>query len=358
MRRNGGNVANRVVIGGYMLGALALTAGYYAYPQGHLILWSVIGASSAAAIVLGVRTHRPRRRLPWWLLAAGNLVFAAGGALYSGFHLVNGLLQIAGVVLLVRAMTGGRDRSSLVDSLIVTLGVGLLSWIFLIGPYAVAPDLSLLEKVVSVSCPLSDVLLLAVVFRLVGAARRSPAVVLLAAGCAGLLAADASYGVRQLGDSWRDGGPIDLGWLRFYPCWGLAALHPSMVRLTEPQVVREGEVSGRRLTVLALSAAIAPAVLLVETLRGAVRDGVVIAILSTLIFALVLTRLAGVVNRHRQALARERGLREAANALLLASDVAAVVAAGRTAVDDPPPAGAPPAGPFTRARGPPGTRVR
>ncbi|TML20996.1 MAG: EAL domain-containing protein, partial [Actinobacteria bacterium] len=270
----------------------------------------------------------------------------------------NGLLQIAGVVLLVRAMTGGRDRSSLVDSLIVTLGVGLLSWIFLIGPYAVAPDLSLLEKVVSVSCPLSDVLLLAVVFRLVGAARRSPAVVLLAAGCAGLLAADASYGVRQLGDSWRDGGPIDLGWIIFYTCWGLAALHPSMVRLTEPQVVREGEVSGRRLTVLALSAAIAPAVLLVETLRGAVRDGVVIAVLSTLIFALVLTRLAGVVNRHRQALARERGLREAANALLLASDVAAVVAAVRTAVNDLLPAGTPHAVLFTESGCPRGTGIR
>src|SRR2546430_8215069 len=77
MRRNGGNVANRVVIGGYVLGALALTAGYYAYPQGHLILWSAIGVSAAAAIVSGVRAHRPRRRLPWWLLAAGTLTFAA-----------------------------------------------------------------------------------------------------------------------------------------------------------------------------------------------------------------------------------------------------------------------------------------
>src|SRR5436305_13307391 len=117
MRRNGGNVANRVVIGGYMLGALALTAGYYAYPHGHLILWCVIGATSAAAIVLGVRTHRPRRRLPWWLLAAGNLVFAAGGALYSGFLLVKGLLQFAGVVMPVCATSYGRCRSCIVTRL-------------------------------------------------------------------------------------------------------------------------------------------------------------------------------------------------------------------------------------------------
>src|SRR5439155_17918829 len=87
-----------------------------------------------------------------------------------------------------------------------------------------------------------------------------------------------------------------------------------------------------RLTLLGLSSLIAPAVLLVEAVRGTVRDGVLIAVVSSVTFALVIGRLGGVVNRHRQALARERGLRESANALLLAQDVAAVTAAVRGAV--------------------------
>src|SRR2546430_15684692 len=108
MRRNGGNVANRVVIGGYVLGALALTAGYYAYPQGHLILWSAIGVSAAAAIVSGVRAHRPRRRLPWWLLAAGTLTFAAGGGPFPRVPPGYGPPQVGRGGLLGRALARGR----------------------------------------------------------------------------------------------------------------------------------------------------------------------------------------------------------------------------------------------------------
>ena len=59
---------------------------------------------------------------------------------------------------------------------------------------------------------------------------------------------------------------------------------------------------------------------------------VVIAVVSAVMFGLVLTRLGGEMTRHRRALARERSLREAAAALLVAADVAGVVAAVRTAV--------------------------
>jgi diguanylate cyclase (GGDEF)-like protein/PAS domain S-box-containing protein len=347
-----------LVIGGYFLLTAVLSVGFYAFPGWHMVLWSAIALASAAAMALGIRRHRPRRRTPWVVLAVGVLTFAAGDTTYNLlttvfgqqnpfpsyadlFYLVTCVLVNVGMVLLVRSMTHGRDRSNLVDAVILTLGVGLLDWIFLINPYVVAPDLTLLQKAVSIAYPLSDVLLLATVFRVLGTARRSPTVVLLGIGCAGLLFSDVVYGLGQLNGSWQIGGPIDLGWIALYACWGLAALHPSMVRLTEPRLIRQGEVGWVRLTVLGLSAVIAPAVLLIETLQGNVRDGVVIAVLSALIFALVLVRLTGVVNRHRQALTRERGLREAASALLLASDVDAVALAVRIAVGQLLPAGTP-----------------
>ena len=58
---------------------------------------------------------------------------------------------IAGILLLIRRRTPGRDRDSLIDSLIVTVGFGLLSWEFLIAPYARDYTLSLPVKLVSMA---------------------------------------------------------------------------------------------------------------------------------------------------------------------------------------------------------------
>src|SRR5262249_26351860 len=146
----------------------------------HMIIWSAIALSSAGAMLLGIHRNQPRRRIPWVILAIGILTFGAGDTTYNLlttvyaeqnpfpsypdlFYLVTCICQNVGMVLLVRSMTHGRDRSSLVDAVILTLGVGLLDWIFLINPYVVATDLSLLQKAVSIAYPLSDVLLLATV---------------------------------------------------------------------------------------------------------------------------------------------------------------------------------------------------
>src|SRR5438034_11024 len=74
----------------------------------------------------------------------------------------------------------GRDRAALIDSLIIAIGVGVLSWVYLMAPYAHDPTLTLAQKLVSVAYPLGDLLLLGVVVRLaVGGGRREPAFYLL-----------------------------------------------------------------------------------------------------------------------------------------------------------------------------------
>ncbi len=342
--RKGGNVPLRLLMAAYLFGMAALAAAFSAYPAGHVVLWGALGAVSATATAVGVARHRPRRRLPWILLAAAVVTFAAGNLTVN---LLTCALQVFGMLLLARSTTAGRDRTGVLDSIVLILGAGLVSWLFLISPYVEDPDLGPLGKAIATAYPLSDVLVLALIAQIVSTARRSPAVVLLGVGTAGLLISDVLYGLRQLGGSWPGGGLVDLGWIVLFAGWGLAALHPSMVGVTEPRAVRPGEVSPARLTVLALSSLIAPAVLLVEAVRGTVANGVVIAVVSSLMFLLVLARLAGVVNRHRQALARERELREAANALLLAPDVAAVTAAVRAAVARLLPRGTPHRVPFS-----------
>ena len=238
----------------YWLWMGLLTAAFYAMPSWHVVIWSLIGASSAGAVIVGVIRNRPRRITPWILLAISLFCFAAGDTTYN--ILTNVLHEsrsvplgrrpvlpasrswrmMAGMFGLVRAATATRDRSSIIDSLVLTSGVGLIYWIVLISPDVHRHDLTPLGKVISIAYPLSDVLVLALVARLVVVTRRSPAVLLLAIGTAGLLFADVAYGLIQLNADWSVGGPVDLGWIVLYATWGAAALHPSMVALTEPRV--------------------------------------------------------------------------------------------------------------------------
>ncbi|MEV1287537.1 EAL domain-containing protein [Micromonospora sp. NPDC049679] len=339
----------RRLMGCYLAVAAVISAAYYAFPSWHLATWGLLGLTSATAVLVGVRRNRPRRRAPWLLLAAALLTFTAGDAAYNIltdvlgrqnpfpsfadvlYQLFYGLL-LAGLLLLPDRGLRGRDRPSLLDALALTAGLGLLSWIFLISPHIQAQHVTPLQRAASISLPLWDVLILAAGAQLISSARRNPSVLLLAVGGVGVLISDVLYGLSQLRGSWEIGGPVDLGWTVFYVSWGAAALHPSMAALTEPRTSRPREAGNLRLLLLGLSSLIPPAVLLVEATAGHVSDGAVIALLSALMFLLVLARLAGVIATHRQAVARERGIRRASTALVWATSAEQVATAIRVAL--------------------------
>jgi diguanylate cyclase (GGDEF)-like protein/PAS domain S-box-containing protein len=320
----------------YLSWMALLTAAFYARPSWHIPVWSAIGVTGAAAVIAGVIRHRPRRSMPWVFLAISLVSFAAGDTTYNLltsighevnpfpsaaylFYLVTCVTQVAGMYGLVRASTASRDRSALVDSLVLTSGVGVIYWIFLISPKVRNPDLSAIDKIISVAYPLTDVLLLALVARLVVALPRTPAVLLLATGVAGLLQSDVAYGLSQLNATWHIGGPLDIGWIVLYVAFGAAALHPSMVTLTTPRTSRPVQMGRTRLVLLAASALVAPASLIIEATRGHMRDVTVVATLSALVFLLVMTRLSEVLATNRLALERERALRQAGDAMVSAT---------------------------------------
>ncbi|MEA3055180.1 MAG: hypothetical protein QOD30_612, partial [Actinomycetota bacterium] len=170
-------------------------------------------------------------------------------------------LLIAGLVLLVRERTPGRDLPGFLDACIITVGVGLLSWVLLIVPYVRSADMSWIARLTAIGYPLGDVALLAVAVRLiVGSGRRPPAFWLLAGSVVPLLVADAMYGFMNLAGTWHEHNPVDAGWIVFYVGWGAAALHPSMRDLSvrSPAASRA---SVRRLALFCSAALIPPAVL-------------------------------------------------------------------------------------------------
>src|SRR3954451_24862718 len=350
-------MATRMATVAFGAGMLVLTVAFYAFPAWHLVLWSSLALSSAGAIATGVLIHRPHA-FAWWLLALAVTVFAAGDTTYNVLTTILGRehpypsladvfylgmypVAAAGLVLLIRWRTGGRDRGSLLDALSVTTALGLLSWIFLIDPYVQDHGLTWLERATSIAYPLGDILILAPLARLFLTTGRNRAAALLGVGAVGLLGSDVVYGLGQLAGTWAIGSWYDLGWVVFYIGWGLAALRPQMVELTVSVPALSGEMTIGRIALLMAVSLVAPGVLLADSISGDVPHGPIIAASSALLFLLVLARLAGVVTRHRQAVERERTLRSAGDDLVSAADGAEVAAAVRTAVARLLPVGAP-----------------
>lgn len=329
----------RGLMSAYVLLVAGLTTLYLSVPGALTPVWALIGLASVAAVAVGVRTNRPTLQWPWWVLAAALLVFTAGDTYYNtveayfsaanpfpspadACYLATYPLFTAGLLGLVRNRVTGRDLPGLLDALIFTAGLALPVWVFLVQPLTQVADLTWAQRATSIAYPLGDVLVLALLVRLLtlGPLRsRNRAVQLLVLGTLILLCFDIAYGILQLNGSWQAGSVLDSGWIVFYTAWGLAALHPSMTELTarenQPQSLLPPP---RRLLLLSGAVLIAPVILFYEGLLGTPRDASVIAAFSGLLILLVVLRLTGMVVAHRKAVAREVALRSASASLVAA----------------------------------------
>ena len=342
-------MATRVATVVFSAGMLVLTVAFYAFPD---------LPPRALELPRAEQRGRDRRRgadapaaAPAPVVAArvAVTVFAAGDTTYNVlttilgqenpfpsladvFYLAMYPIAAAGLVVLIRRRTGGRDRGSLLDALSVTTALALLSWIFLIDPYVRNPDLTWLERATSIAYPLGDILIMATLARLLITAGRNRAALLLGAGAIGLLASDVVYGLGQLEGSWAIGSWYDLGWVVFYIAWGVAAPAPVDGRPHGPRAGAVGRDEHRAHRAadggVARGSGRAPR----RLDHGDVPHGPIIATSSAVLFLLVLARLSGVVSRHRQAVERERTLRSAGDDLVSATDAGGVSVAVRTAV--------------------------
>lgn len=322
----------------YLVFVVPCTVLYLIYPDRRTTMWAAIGLAGVAAILVGIRINRPARRWPWLALAAANLAFTAGDTAYNvlnsffdqsnpfpsvadGFYLSTYPLFAAGLIGFIHYRRPGRDLPSLLDALILTAGLAVLLWVYLIGPLSQAAGMTWIQRAISIAYPLGDVLMLTMLTRLLASGvALTRSMQLLTLGTLGILTSDVLYGLLQLKGTWQVGTPMDLGWVVFFTAWGLAALHPTMRELTErmPQRASPALPPKHRLALLAAASLIAPGILLYQAQRGRVIDAGVIAVFSTALLLLVILRLAGAVGVHRQAMARERSLRMAAASLLTA----------------------------------------
>jgi diguanylate cyclase (GGDEF)-like protein/PAS domain S-box-containing protein len=325
------------------VGAL-LTAAYLWFPplkaNGPLI--NLLGLSSSIAIAVGIYLHRPKARAAWLLFIVGQFLFFAGDLYTYSYPKLTGAevefpslgdaiyltvypALVAGLLVLVRRRNPQGDRAGVIDSLILTVGISLLSWVFLVAPNIHLSGLTLPEKVVSAAYPLGDILLLAAAVRLaVDMGRRAPAFYLLSASIVSLLAVDSAYTLALLTDTYDHQLRYDVGWIAYYLFWGAAALHPSMRTLEEPALDSRTRLTPVRLGLLAGACLIAPGVRFYQALGDP--DVLVLIAASALLFLLVVARMAGLVRQEERTTTRELALR--------AAGVELVAAGGREQVNE------------------------
>ncbi|WP_337061363.1 GGDEF domain-containing protein [Kineococcus sp. G2] len=333
MRPTGAHLPSRLLLAAGAVAALVCLV----LPLGTLrdVVYALVCWGSLAALAVGVRRNRPHDPAAWWLVAAGVACWALGDLTWDVVedvlhgdpfpsvadvpYLLAYPLLAAGLWRFVRARADGRDRDGLIDSAIFTVGVGLLMWVFLVQPALGDVEATPLARVVAAAYPVGDVLLLAVLVRLLttGGARTA-AFGLLAAGGALSLLADCAFQLLSLngGDGAR---VLDGAWLIAYTCYAAAALHPSMRRMTDPQP-RTGVAVGRaRLVALTAASLLSPATQVLQLALGLRLTGWAVALSSVALFLLVVWRMSGLVTHLQQqavqlaALARTDALTGLAN---------------------------------------------
>jgi diguanylate cyclase (GGDEF)-like protein len=313
----------------YLVIGLAMTVGYFALPTQDLqnLTYQIPEMLGVLALLAGILIHRPADPRPWLLLALGLALTTAGDwtwvVLSMGyeiepfpsvadiFYLAGVGFVIVGLVALLHDRLPGGDRAGLLDALIVSVGVGLLTWVFLMEPMMAGSTGGSLVIGVALAYPVADVLLLVMLVRLfLAPGRPSTAGALLVAALGAWLVGDFVYAFLALDDSYHVGQLVDATWLVGAACFGAAALHPSMRRVAAPAEAAEIRFSTTRFAVLAGASLMAPAVLVIQWLTGSPIDVPVIAAGSVVMFLLVIGRLAALVSDLRNTIRQRHALEE------------------------------------------------
>jgi diguanylate cyclase (GGDEF)-like protein/PAS domain S-box-containing protein len=296
--------------------------------------YQLFPVAAVVATLVGVWLNRPRARAPWYLVAVSGLCAVTADSLHAieleqigavpfpstadYFALASYAVLAAALLLMIRRQAPGRDWPSLIDAGIVTVGVATVGWTFLVQP-SLTDDTSALQTSVALAFPVMDILLVSLAARMMlGPGLRSPAFAMVTTALLFQLTGDALYGFGSLHGWYQAGDSVDLFFVVAAVLWGTAALHPSMVELTEPNPDPEQRLSARRLAVLSAATLTAPAMLAVAAVGAGSSELLVIVGAGVALSTLVILRLAGLVARHERSERRERALGTAAAALVSA----------------------------------------
>ncbi|HEY5181755.1 MAG TPA: diguanylate cyclase, partial [Dermatophilaceae bacterium] len=282
---------------------------------GRDLVCSLIAASVAAAIYESVRRNRPDHPSAWYVLAGGMAFYAVGMALYSWdkhanpiprfpsladvAYLVAYLLFAGALVMFARSRGRERRPTALLDSAIVTLGVGLLSWVFLIQSIWAADGQPTLSRLVAIAYPLGNVLLFGALVRLANAPGPGRTVSRLLAASAGamLVVVSLVQAVARVPILDNHSSTFNPVTVLFFVLPGALCLHPSTRVLSSPAAAAEDTMRVGRIVLLVAATMTGPAILVGERIAGVPLDVWTVVVASALMMLLILVRMIRMVRQ-------------------------------------------------------------
>ncbi|AGL18516.1 bifunctional diguanylate cyclase/phosphodiesterase [Actinoplanes sp. N902-109] len=338
----------------WMLAGLTVSFAYPFMSDGTpaaAVVYSSFTTATLTAILAGVRRNRPAQRAGWYVFTAAVLMRLGGDISYEVyrqvlhrqpmpsaadiFYFAAYPLMVVGVLMIAKGRVG-RDWAGILDAAIISTGLSLVWWVFVVGPMASDTAQPVLERLIGAAYPALDLLLIALVVRLLTRSQRpGPSLKLLTAGMVTLLASDVAYQlVMTYAPAWQ--GAVAFGWLMSNTVWGAAALHRSAAERPAAAEEAGGTLGRARLALLAACLLLVPALLFVEGLTaGSARvSWLAVGIGAVVLFVLVLARTGGFVAQVRRQARQleELALRDAltglANRRVFEDRLAAAVATG------------------------------
>jgi signal transduction histidine kinase len=298
----------------FVLGAAVLSGAAYELwtPLGYQgVTSAVLNTLAVAGVLVGIHWHRPARRLPWYLIASCPALWVVGygiqqfyvssglqipvGYAADAFFLAGNAGLIAALVLLLLSRESRFDSS--LDVGIVVLAVSQLAWATLISKYALDGTLPLLARATQIAYAFTDVVMLALVARiLVAPGKRTASFLLVPGGVVCILVGD-------FGFNWLTLAGVNTATVEFAPIWsfavlllGAAAVHPAMSRLFPTKAPRRSTPQWSYLGLLFVTASVTPFILATKALGNAVLDKHLVlfcAVTGGALVQLVLVRMVG-----------------------------------------------------------------
>ena len=206
-----------------------------------LLASTTLALVAASTCSVAARRAHGRSRAGWALLATACLSWGLGNAYWShnellvhadvlfpspadvGF-LIFPVAAGAGLWLISGRSTLGSRLTAVLDGLIVSLALFVLSWAITLRAVWEAGADSLLAFVVSIAYPIGDLVLATMAFLLVTRTRRGTRTVaaLLILGLLGMAAADTLFAVSTANGNYTSGALSDAGWVVAFAAFTLA----------------------------------------------------------------------------------------------------------------------------------------
>jgi diguanylate cyclase (GGDEF)-like protein/PAS domain S-box-containing protein len=306
-------------------------------------VWYVaFSVATSLAILFGLHIHRPVHTRPWYAFALSQLLMTAGDVaarlsastppsgggdiiVESVLYLSSYAFLLVGVLLVIRTRAQRAPWTGLLDTAIVTIGIGSVLWVLVADPVVLPSGIDQAEYILAIVYPLLDSMLLALLARLLFTAdNRSVVFLAVCLALSVMLITDSAYAWLRLPRTYQPGGWLETGWLLSGVLWAVAALHPSMRAMTHPVSPPVSEISRWRLAVLVGASLLAPIMLTVVTIRNNQTHLPVAVGATVALFILALARMYALVGALSRVAAREQALRRTAARLVAATDRGAI----------------------------------